>query len=249
MRCKNCGWPNKPNETTCVKCHTPLIEDEDDINVVQPNNGGGSNDANLGKTVFEEDIFGGKQNSSNGNQQDYAETVSEDVEEPTKPCPKCGYPLRPGTEKCPNCKFQISGSARTAYQQEEVKKPVSTRRPTRMDSGNGSTPYRGTVNPYMMNMDLDPSFVLKPLKRANERHELDEREYEGKNVSLNRSNTEENNASITSREQAVISNVDGHWYIEDKSDQKTTFVQAASKIELHDGDLILLGNRLFEFHE
>ena len=28
MRCKNCGWPNKPNETTCVKCHTPLVADD-----------------------------------------------------------------------------------------------------------------------------------------------------------------------------------------------------------------------------
>jgi len=240
MRCKNCGWPNKPNETTCVKCHTPLTADDDDIKVVQPINGGSSNDANLDKTVFEDEAFGGNQNPDNEIQQN---------EGPTKSCPKCGYPIRPGAEKCPNCKFQFNGSARPAYQHKEVNKPISNRRPTRMDSSDAPAPFRGTVNPYMMNMDLEPSFLLKPLKRANERHEPDELEYEGKSVSLNRSNTEENNASITSREQAVISNVDGHWYIEDKSEQKTTFVQAASKIELHDGDLILLGNRLFEFHE
>lgn len=24
MRCKNCGWPNKPDATTCSKCATPL---------------------------------------------------------------------------------------------------------------------------------------------------------------------------------------------------------------------------------
>ena len=116
-----------------------------------------------------------------------------------------------------------------------------------MDLGTGG--YRGTVNPYMMNMDLEPSFVLKPIKRTNERHDLEELEFEGKSVTLNRDNTEANNASITSREQAIITNVDGHWYIEDKSEQKTTFVQAANRIELNDGDLILLGNRLFEFHE
>ena len=100
-----------------------------------------------------------------------------------------------------------------------------------------------------MTMELDPSFVLKPIKRANERHELEELEFEGKSVSLNRDNTEAGNLSITSREQAIITNVDGHWYIEDKSEQKTTFVQAANRIELNDGDLILLGNRLFEFHK
>ena len=231
MRCKSCGWPNKPNETTCVKCHAPLTANDDDLNVEQSKRGG-MNDANLNKTVLEDDVF------------DYKKE-----EESSKPCPKCGYPLRPGTEKCPHCKFQISGSARPAHPQEENDKPAPIRRLTRIDSGTGSGTYRGTVNPYMMNMDLEPSFVLKPIKRANERHELDELEYEGKNVSLNRANTEENNASITSREQAIISNVDGHWLIEDKSEQKTTFVQAASKIELHEGDLILLGNRLFEFHE
>ena len=66
---------------------------------------------------------------------------------------------------------------------------------------------------------------------------------------LNRDNTEQNNSSITSRQQAIVTRVDGHWYIEDRSEQKTTFVQAAKKVELHDGDIILLGNRLFEFHE
>lgn len=118
-----------------------------------------------------------------------------------------------------------------------------------MNNQNNKTGYRGTVNPYMMNLEMEPTFVLKPLKRMNERHELEEQEYEGSEVLLNRANTEENNPSITSREQAVVTRVDGHWYIEDRSEQKTTFVQAAKKIELHDGDIILLGNRLFEFHE
>ena len=101
----------------------------------------------------------------------------------------------------------------------------------------------------MMNLEMEPTFVLKPLKRMNERHELEEREYEGSEVLLNRANTEDNNPSITSREQAVVTRVDGRWYIEDRSEQKTTFVQAAKRIELHEGDIILLGNRLFEFHE
>lgn len=245
MRCKNCGWPNKPSETNCVKCGTPLIsEDDSDMSLGNASNGG-SNGA-LNETVMEDDVFGSRNSSqsSKSNQ----ETVVE-PEEANKPCPKCGYPLRPGTEKCPNCKFQISGSSQSSYSSdpEPKKKNNTARRPTRIDMGTGG--YRGTVNPYMMNMDLDPSFVLKPIKRTNERHELDELEFEGKNVTLNRDNTEANNASITSKEQAIITNVDGHWYIEDKSEQKTTFVQAANRIELNDGDLILLGNRLFEFHE
>ncbi len=78
---------------------------------------------------------------------------------------------------------------------------------------------------------------------------MDEIEYEGSEVSLNRDNTETSNASITSKVQAVVSNDNGTWYIEDRSEQHTTFVLASRRIELHDGDMILLGNRLFEFHE
>lgn len=245
MRCKSCGWPNKPNETNCVKCHAPLIsEDDSDLSYNDKSNNRFSE--NLKETVREDAVFGvlnAYQSHESG------EETKNESEEVNKPCPKCGYPLRPGTEKCPNCKFQISGTSQSAYNSnpEQKRSGNAARRPTRMDSGNSS--LHGTVNPYMMNLDLEPSFVLKPIKRANERHELDELEFEGKSISLNRDNTEANNASITSKEQAVITHVDGQWYIEDKSELKTTFVQAANRIELHEGDLILLGNRLFEFHE
>lgn len=244
MRCKNCGWPNKPNETNCVKCGTPLTsEDDSDLSIGNAFNTGENEE--LKGTVREDCVFDSySRRIEPPSRGDVAE-----AEEGNKPCPKCGYPLRPGTEKCPNCKFQICGSDRSSYiaVEEPERTKNTTRRPTRID--NGSSGYRGTVNPYMMTMELDPSFVLKPIKRANERHELEELEFEGKSVSLNRDNTEAGNLSITSREQAIITNVDGHWYIEDKSEQKTTFVQAANRIELNDGDLILLGNRLFEFHK
>lgn len=246
MRCKNCGWPNKPNERVCVKCHAPLIADDDSIG-----KGGSEDDVSLNKTVCEEDIFGQGMNESylSGNK------PVETSEEKTKPCPKCGYPVRLGTEKCPNCKFPVSQSEGIGQRQPTVtvngpQSKESHYRPTRMNpEENRTTGFRGTINPYMMNMEMEPTFALKPIRRMNERHELEEQEYEGKEVSLNRANTEPNNSSITSRQQAIVTRIDGRWYIEDKSEQKTTFVQAAKRIELHDGDIILLGNRLFEFHE
>lgn len=240
MRCKNCGWPNKPNEKTCVKCHAPLEKDDFDA-VPSPDMGKGNEI--YGKTVREEDVFGRK---------GFEPEPTQAIEEPdnTRPCPKCGYPVRPGTDKCPNCKFPLNGNpAHTDYKPTRMDTEPENRKPTRMNADTVGNFHRGTVNPYMMNLELDPSFALKPIKRMNERHELEELEFEGKEVVLNRENTETNNSSITSRQQAIISNINGHWYIEDKSEQKTTFVQAATKIELHEGDLILLGNRLFEFHE
>lgn len=248
MRCKNCGWPNKPNVTTCVKCNSPLISDDADAGYsAQPQPQQAAASAPLNKTVLEEDVFGGN-NRQGGQTGGYQANVQQPE---TSTCPKCGYPVRAGSDKCPNCKFQLNGHGGYAPQ-EEYRRPdpvqETSRRPTRMASADGSQPkFRGTINPYMMNLAAEPTFVLKPLKRMEERHDFDEQEYEGKEVVLNRDNTEPGNPSITSRQQAVITNVDGHWYIEDKSDQKTTFVQAAQKLELHDGDIILLGNRLFEF--
>lgn len=250
MRCKNCGWPNKPNERVCAKCHTPLEAENDDVAYggSMPGNAG-DEERPLGKTVMEDEVFGLGRKANVEPEPRMKTRTGEAIQ-----CPKCGYPVRSGVERCPNCNFSLS---RTSTEPERPSREMPSngrgdepgRRPTRMDNQSKKTGYRGTVNPYMMNLEMESTFVLKPLKRMNERHELEEREYEGSEVLLNRANTEDNNPSITSREQAVVTRVDGRWYIEDRSEQKTTFVQAAKRIELHEGDIILLGNRLFEFHE
>lgn len=262
MRCKNCGWPNKPQTKVCVKCHSPLDTGEETTDTysaetVNPPD----SDSVLNKTMLETDVFG-----NNGQRNDYQGSSSSDNasfgwQEPgddysqERPCPKCGYPLRPNVDKCPHCKHPVKQNHfqdRNANDERESASQFEEnphRRATRMDNPSISGKMRGTVNPYMMNVELAPTFVLQPMKRFNERKDFDEQEYEGKEVVLNRDNTEPGNPSITSREQALIQRIDGHWFIEDKSDQKTTFVQAGQKIELHEGDLILLGNRLFKFHE
>lgn len=56
MRCKNCGWPNKPSETACVKCNSPLSSDDDEMDIV----GGGDMSQSsrpLNKTVLEGDVL------------------------------------------------------------------------------------------------------------------------------------------------------------------------------------------------
>lgn len=246
MRCKNCGWPNKPGESNCIKCHTPLVSDNDDV-VIEQNqpNYTPSDNRPLNKTVMEEDIFGAGNAGGYNKRQDNSSSEG-------KQCPKCGYILRAGTEKCPNCNYAINKPTEPEESYEPSRHSgdeKENRRPTRMTGGDNRNGFKGTVNPYMMNMEMEPTFILKPLKKVNERHDFEEQEYEGSEVVLKRDNTDANNPSITSRQQAVITHKDGVWYIEDKSEQKTTFVQASRKVELHDGDLILLGNRLFEFHE
>lgn len=255
MRCKNCGWPNKPNETTCVKCGSPLDAEPQGMNSIEDNNGFQSNQVaadgdGLKKTVMEVSAFGPSVNQPEPVTPTVAETV----------CPKCGYPMRSDATKCPNCNFSSN-----SYQpnSSSTEKNVYKRRPTRLEQEPEEEPvlkqtrkvnlgggkFNGTINPYMMNYQEEPAFLLQPIQRMNERKPVEAVEMEGSEVTLTRDNTEPGNPTISSKEQAKISHIDGHWFIEDMSEQKTTFIQAAHKTELHDGDIILLGNRLFEFKE
>ena len=64
---------------------------------------------------------------------------------------------------------------------------------------------------------------------------------------MNRANLDEDNNTITSKLQAVLTCEDGQWFVEDRSQQKTTFVRSEGKMALKDGDVILMGNRQFVF--
>lgn len=73
--------------------------------------------------------------------------------------------------------------------------------------------------------------------------------YSGETISLNRANTDPNNNTITSKVQAVLTHDEEGWYIEDRSELRSTFIRADRKRKLESGDVIELGNRLFEFKE
>lgn len=242
MRCKNCGWPNQPGESFCTKCHAPLDPGagESDYQNMPPQN---MPDPNLKKTVLDANFMSPA-----------APTVNQpaSMQQPAaNSCPQCGFPLRPGSEKCPKCGTPLNGGGNDAF----------VRRPTVINNQAAPQPvnnagasfvnFKGnmeTVNPYLDGFVAIPACSLKPFKRSNERKQLDNIEFEGENITLNRSNTDPDNATIATESQAVITNENGRWFIVDKSSAKTTFVQAAEKTELTDGSIVLLGNRLFEFH-
>ena len=90
-------------------------------------------------------------------------------------------------------------------------------------------------------------FVLTPISEETGLPEGDPIIFEGNDVSLNRDNTAPKNHTITSQTQAVVRFENGKWSIIDKSEFKTTFVQAGDAIDLENGGLILLGNQLFKF--
>ena len=258
MRCKNCGWENSDDAQTCVKCNSPLAGGARPSNNYSAPAAGGGAVSNLHSTVREgmSMDWNNSQPPSTGNNasspspSNIGQTVNEMG---MHKCPKCGYPVVESMNVCPMCGTLLGNP---------VSEPSVATCPScgqHVPAGSQFCPHcgttlsmkkksatMGTVNPWSKPQDAT-FFTLKPIAWDGEGKEYTPTTHSGDTIVLNRSNTDPNNNSITSKEQAVLSCEDGHWYLENRSEQKTTLLRVDRKVELHTGDVIVLGNRMFEF--
>lgn len=222
--------------------------------------GGGES---LRKTVSENQFFGTDLHGT-GNQPPRVNPYErETVKNPTMGvCPVCSYQLRQGETTCPNCGSPINASSQPQPQGKPCPKcgkenPAEakfcsscgasmTAEAPKPPVGNGG-PRAGTVNPWMK-PSSGTFCTLKPIAWEGENVDHQTLSFSGSTISLNRANTDPNNQSITSNVQAELTCEDGEWYIIDKSSMHTTYVLASRKMKLHKGDIVVLGNRLFEFN-
>ena len=248
MRCKNCGWSNPENVSVCEKCHAPLNAPEHQHEATTPVN------EQLKSTVSENIAFGDGNASSSSNV-----------------CPKCGYPVSTEMNQCPNCNHVLVTKPQQVVQQifcshcgqanesgarfcSSCGSPLSDKdSPARM-AGPASSPKKiqrsslGTVMSGPAAPFSQGTFcTLKPIAWQGEEVHYNPVTYSGDSIVLNRSNTDPNNNSITSKQQAVLTHEDGEWYIENCSELKTTYIRVGGKIKIKSGDIIVLGNREFEF--
>lgn len=231
MRCLYCGWDNAQGKENCEKCGKPLggrsAEEPKSESSSKQNN----HDKPTDKMVNidpKSTIYRMPENlSSTSGKVDLKKTVREALVSAKKnECPICGLPLD-SDGSCPSCgKIEESTEPVEKKVSDDLKK---TKRPERKVAVERS------------------SFTLTPISESTGEPEGNEIQYNGSSVMLNRDNTDPKNDTITSRNQAEIVCEDGKWMIKDESELKTTFVQAARRIELQKGDLILLGNQLFRF--
>lgn len=241
MRCKNCGWENPEGRQNCEKCNTPL-QGGNPVSYQAPQSPAASSPQQevLRGTVHESDVFGSAGPAASG-------SASSGMSQ----CPHCGYPVRPGMDACPNCNEPIAQSP--ASPQAFKPQPPQGNRPAPQagfaqnpPKAGGNPRYMGTVNPW--SKPQNSTFcTLRPISWENENIQHEAKTYSGESVELNRANTDPNNQSITSKVQAELTFENGEWYIEDKSTLKTTYLHVARKTKLEDGDIIILGNRQFEF--
>jgi hypothetical protein len=234
MRCNNCGWQNQKGKTRCEKCNYPLdgslnissSEPED-----QPQNSPESRSNDPVSEDMSNTIQGSRSfldpwdapNSGEANAPvDQNSPGSDDYDLPVPPL--TGSPGKVGN------KHQMTG-------QSPLSEPEVS-----------ESPYSKTFDPSRISKKTKKTLRLKLV--AKEGEDLDrELEFTEEQIDLNREKVDPDNYSITSKVQASIEFVDGSWYIIDKSELKTTFVQVNEPYKLKPGDIILLGNRKIIFEE
>ena len=145
-------------------------------------------------------------------------------------CPDCGYPYDPRMGECPRCGGK--GPEREFRGQQAEAKKTST-----FAQGRGKAAAKETVNPWGKPRG-GTGCSLTPVAWENEEEAGAPVKYTGDAIVLNRANTDPENPTITSKEQAVLTREGDAWYIEDRSQQRTTFVHAGRRTRLEDGDVV-----------
>lgn len=221
MKCHFCNWDNPEGRTKCEKCGHELqsdaVELPSHVHERPTIRKSADSPASNLKKTINESEFKRQKDCING-------TVSE----VKNICPNCHLELEDG--ECPSCGY--------------------------MDKNNDKqkTENKMNVNKNKETQRWDPKaeivkgrFVLTPLSGKTREPENDPISFAGNEIELNRENTDPGNSTITSKTQAIVTFENGKWAISDESELRSTFVQAARKIELENGDLILLGNQLYRF--
>ncbi len=222
MKCLFCNWDNPEGRTRCEKCDHELQPDatESSSHVHDrptTRKPADSSASNLKKTINENEF------------RRQRECMDKTVSEEKNMCPKCHLELDDG--ECPSCGY-IENQNHDKQKSENKMNVNKNKETQRWD------PKADVVK---------GRFVLTPLSGKTRLPENDPITFAGNEIELKRENTDPENSTITSKTQAIVTYDNGKWAISDESELRSTFVQAARKIELENGDLILLGNQLYRF--
>ena len=261
MRCSNCGWMGAENSTQCEKCKAPLngnpVAPSSERSQPPRQGDGISNATVIGRKAGMPAWDGSAPVAGKPTDRLPSEDNIKPLPPPEKPkrpastdriCSKCDYSNDPSARFCVSCGNSFTNKSSNGEHERRSKdantdnsssEPVR-RPPVKPQKAN----LNATVNPW--SNKKNSSFSLRVIPREGERIEA-EMHFDGDSVELNRSVLEPSNNSITSKVQAQIEYHDGNWYISNKSAQQTTFIRISGQTLLQKGDVILLGDRMFEF--
>ncbi len=251
MRCKNCGWENPDGNQKCERCSSFLEGTvASNVEICFPVQSTDSS-SNLRSTIREatEDIHYNKASSPSLIKQQPIIGGNDII------CSNCGYNLSPNMNVCPQCGTSQKHNGIGCERDRKDKVKYCPKCNGIVAAGARFCPTCGqrlsnnrTVNAWDNPQNGD-FCSLRPIPWSKENTEYNAISFSGERVVLNRANTDPNNQSITSREQAVLTHDGKDWYIEDLSEQHSTMLRVSRKTKLQSGDIIALGNRLFEFKD
>ena len=265
-RCNNCGWGQNPDSSThCEKCNSPLSDMGGGEHTLRDNgntmhDGGGyqeSSEVNLNQTVREPGAGRGMSGQSNhrATQRKYDMDGGTMAEPGT--CPKCGYPLRSGSNKCPRCQTYVDnygtigdfdrGDDRHHHTHRDDPYPPRAERhyaPPRQPNPNNGNAFKKTVSPGQFKRNQIRFSALNPYNDPTF-EPLDLLFNEESNL-LNRASVEVDNPTISRNQHALLTMEDGKWYLENKSSALATSLVLTGKHEIQDGDIVIIGNRVFK---
>lgn len=217
MRCTKCGWSDNPDGSQTCVKCNAPLNTAPSAPVIQK-----QDEKDLSKT-----IKGGESPLPSWNK-----------DQPSLNCSKCGYLMRPDSMFCPNC-----GNAANSIK-KDVSEIINEGITIRKISSGNEINISGTIDPYKK--AASKNCFLKLIERTGENNKI-VIQIEGSPVLMNRDNLEPENKSITGKEQALLEFRDGAWYLTDKSELATTFIRVKDPYALKEGDIILFGDRKFEF--
>ena len=201
--------------------------------------------------------------------------INATVAQAPKSCPNCGYPVVGNFDSCPNCGTSL-GAAQTAIQQpvQNIQQPVQK---MTEDLGlDIAEEVKCEKCGTMVSLDFSfcpkcgerihlptvraikhkptpppeppkPKCHLTIIPEEGEITEAFTNDYEGDSIILNRENTEKDNRTITSKEQAELICEEGKWYVINRSELGSTYLEANRKLAIEPGDVLVLGDRRFKF--
>lgn len=277
MRCNYCGWQNPESVTKCERCGSLLGENTHADNEKTVLIGHHSDASSPLHSTIRESVYFPEERQEQERPKEAA-PPAEHFDDPAPPskektdeasCPQCGYPVSPGMNICPNCGASLRKEESNDLEKTQFHHPINKEATEKRQPIGKTCPKCG--NPVSLKDKFCPScgaqlrmagtinswdspennnfFSLRPISWAHESLEYKAMSFSGERIILNRANTDPNNQSITSREQAVITHEGDEWFIEDLSEKHTTMLRVSRKTKLQPGDVIALGNRLFEFND
>lgn len=176
-------------------------------------------------------------------------------------CHKCGYSNLHNAKHCIKCRTNlVEKEAAVAPEVTDHNHPNHPNRKTVVMAGSDETPWdqQRIVPSKPQNRPVasfqtvrrivpDPNTCCLVAISLDEEKELRKIDLRSDFVSLNRALLDPANNSISRGGHANIYQKDGSWYLENTTALKTTFIQVKHPVKLSDGDVILMGDSLFQF--